>query len=225
MEVFQMRKWLIMLLLLLPLPALSESFLALQPMSADAQARFLRNVSLVVWQEDYAGRAVECFDVRADGTVALGFSRPRGGKYAAVIDADGAFLYGYVFQCTGSFRLDWTDEGLGIIWVRSGVLAVFDESGACLSAQEVDLNTASSRYLRGLEQRTRTAAGSVYTLGSDGRLVRRDAQGTEIVLHDGSRGTLAMWIGIGCVVVFVGVCLAVSLRKRHAAGIDNPHNS
>ena len=220
-----MRKVFLVLLLLLPLTASAESFLPLQPMSADAQARFLRNVALVAWQEDVTGRAVECFDVREDGMVALGFSRPRGGKYAAVIDADGALLYGYAFQCTGSFRLDWTDEGLGIIWVRSGVLAVFDESGACLSAQEIDPNTASSRYLRQLEQRTRTAVGSVYTLGSDGRLVRRDAQGAEIVLHDGSRGTLTMWAGIGFVVVFVGLCLAVSLRKRHAAGIDKPNNS
>ena len=220
-----MRKVFLVLLLLLPLTASAESFLPLQPMSADAQARFLRNVALVAWQEDVTGRAVECFDVREDGMVALGFSRPRGGKYAAVIDADGALLYGYAFQCTGSFRLDWTDEGLGIIWVTIGVLAVFDESGACLSAQEIDPNTASSRYLRQLEQRTRTAVGSVYTLGSDGRLVRRDAQGAEIVLHDGSRGTLTMWAGIGFVVVFVGLCLAVSLRKRHAAGIDKPNNS
>lgn len=220
-----MRKVFLVLLLLLPLTALSESSLTLQPMSADAQARFLRNVALVAWQEDVTGRAVECFDVRADGTVALGFRRPRGGKYAAVLDADGAFLYGYAFQCTGSFRLAWTDEGLGVIWVRSGVLAVFDESGACLSAHEIDLNTASSRYLRTLEQHTRTAQGSVYTLGSDGRLVRRDAQGVEIVLHDGSQGTLLMWAGFGCAAAFAAVCIAVTLRKRHAAGIDNPDNS
>lgn len=214
-----------LLLLLLPLTTSAESTLTLQPMSADEQVRFLQNVSLVVWQEDYAGRAIECFDVREDGMVALGFSRPRGGKYAAVLDVDGAFLYGYVFQCTGSFQLDWTDEGLGIIWVRSNVLAVFDESGACLSAQEIDMNTATSRYLRQLDQRTRTAAGSVYTLGSDGRLVRRDTQEAEIVLHDGSPGTLTMWIGLGCAAAFVGMCVAVTLRKRQTAGIDNPPES
>lgn len=220
-----MRKVFLVLLLLLPLTAQGEFSLTLQPMPADAQTRFLRNVSLVVWQEDVTGWAIECFDVREDGTVALGFSRPRGGKYVAVLDADGAFLYGYVFQCTGSFRLDWTDEGLGIIWVRSNVLAVFDESGACLSAHEIDADTASSRYLRALDQHMRTAGGSVYTLGSDGRLIRRDPQGAEIVLHDGTTGTLTMWAGFGCAAAFVGVCLAVSLRKRRAAGIDNPPNS
>ncbi len=220
-----MRRVLLFLLLLLPVTVLGESSLTAQPMPADAQARFLRSVSLVVWQEDVTGRAVECFDVREDGKVALGFSRPRGGKYAAVLDADGTFLYGYVFQCTGSFRLDWTDEGLGIIWIRSNALAVFDESGACLSAHEIDSDTASSRYLRALDQHTRTAGGSVYTLGSDGCLIRRDPQGAEIVLHDGSRGTLAMWTGFGCAVAFVSLCMAVSLRKRRAAGIDNPPNS
>ena len=210
-----MKRLLAMLLaLLLPLAALAEdaALTLLDKPEAERKA-FLNNAALVAWEEDASGRAIACWDVREDGMVALGFSRPRGGKYVAVLDADGAFQYGYVFQCTGSFQLDWTDDGLGIIWVRGSVLAVFDETGACLSVHEIDLNTASSRYLRTLERNTRTANGSVYTLGSDGRLVRRDAQGQEIVLHDGSQGTLTMWVGIGCVVAFVGVCVAASLGK------------
>lgn len=220
-----MRRVLLFLFLLLPVAAWGESVLHLEEMPADAKEHFLQNVSLVVWQEDYANRAVECFDVREDGTVALGLSRPRGGKYAVVLDADGIFLYGYVFQCTGSFRLAWTDNGLGIIWVRSNVLAVFDESGTCLSAYEINQDTASSRYLRALDQNTRAVDGGVYVLGSDGRLVRRDTEGREIILHDGSRGTLAMWAGIGCAAVFVSLCVGISLWKRRSAGIDNPPNS
>lgn len=229
-----MKKYLLALLLLVLLPTavLAESNLTILDMPEASQQSFLKNVGLVVWKDDYADRPIKCFDVREDGMIALGFERPEHGKYAAVLDSDGVFQYGYVFDCSGNFLLDWTDEGLGIIWIRSNVIAVFDEAGECLSIQEFKTDSAFSQYVSALHQTSRRVGDMTYTLRNDhmlsglainyGRLVRTDAQGNEVILHDASDASMRGTVGMVGVILFVLVCGIVSLRKRQAARIDNP---
>lgn len=232
------RKLLISLLLVFLLPACviaEESGLTLQAMSEVEQQRVLKNVALVAWTEEYAERPIKCFDVRADGMIALGFDRPRNGKYVAVLNPDGEFQYGYVFQCMGDFLVDWADDGLGIIWVRSDVFATFDEKGKCLSMYEFDMDSESNRHLNALRKTGRTTGGMTYALRNDhalsalsvsyGSLVCTDAQGHEVILHDASAGSLSGAVGVVAVIAFVVVCIAVAGRKSGAGRIDKRLNS
>lgn len=227
-EVNIMRKLLsILLLLLLPAAAWGESSPNLEVTTAEAKERFLQNASLVVWKEKYADRPILCFDVRDDGMIALGFNRPRGGKYAAILDPDGTFRYGYAFQCTGSFLLDWTDEGLGIIWVRSNMMGVFDESGRCLSLGEYENDRAFRQHANHLSSTSRQVGDVTYTLRNDhvlsglatayAQLIRTDALGERQILHDASGASLMGAVWIAATMIFVAVCVVVSARKRQAA--------
>lgn len=191
---------------------------------------FLSRASFVRYPKDYAGRPVSCFDVSEDGQrIALGFSLPDGLRYAAVLDAEGAFLYGYSFRCTGDFQLDWTADGLGIYWVRSGVFAVFDDAGDCLAMVEPDSNSASSRYLRALDSPIRTLAdGSQLRLrnadesaaSTYAQLIRIAPDGTETALYGepGGVGSALLWpaaiIAMGCMMTWALLKLTGSPKNR-----------
>lgn len=230
-----MKKWLCLLMLLLPVWALADfADLTLYEKTGDLkQNSFVR--SFVIWTEDYSDWTIECFDVREDGMIALGFNRSPEMKYVAVLDADGAFQYGCTFKSTGAFLVDWVGEDLGIYLVRGSLLGVFDETGACISLRDVKTDTAASRYQNDLRRPTRKVGDVTYILRNDhvlsflstdyGQLVRVDAQGNETVLHEASGAALA---GAACVcgiVIFVGVCMFVTLQKNDKARIDKQLNA
>ena len=221
----------VLLFLLLPVMALAEASLPLTDLPHEKQRNFLQNASLVATQADYANLGIACFDVRSDGMVALGFNLPSGGRYAAVLDADGVFQYGYIFRCTGSFLLDWAEDGLGIIWVRSNTRAVFDEAGSCLSIAAFNIDHAANRYINALFAPVRRTAEAVYELEIDwplalvhARLVRTDAQGNAVILHDASVSSMLSAMLVYALIVFIVVCFIVT-HKRHSGRIDKQLNS
>ena len=144
-----------------------------------------------------------------------------------MLDAEGVLQYGYIFRCTGSFLLDWAEDGLGIIWVRSNTRAVFDEAGSCLSIAAFNIDHAANRYINALFAPVRRTAEAVYELETDwplalipARLVRTDTQGTAVVLHDVSAASMLSALLVYATLVFIAVCIIVS-HKRHAGRIDN----
>ena len=165
---------------------------------------FLRRSMFVRYDKDYTGLLVVCYDAAADGRIALGFRTRDGLCYAAVLDAQGKHLYGFSFGCTGDFLLDWTEGGLGIYWVRSAVLAVFDGEGRCLSMDRVDVDSASSRHISALHSTVRILPdGSRLRLcnaddapaAAYARLVRIAPDGMETVLYEATGSTAgAVWI-------------------------------
>ena len=230
-----MKKWLMILLMLLPMLAYADaSDLTFYDKTDEAKQNSLVR-SFVIWTEDYSDWAIECFDVREDGMIALGFNRSQNSKYVAVLDAEGTYQYGCTFQCSGAFLVDWVGEELGVYIVRGGLLGVFDENGACISLRDVKTNTVASRYQNALRQPIRQIGDVRYELRNDhilsflstdyGQLVRIDAQGNETVLHEASGAALA---GAACVcgiVIFIGVCMFVALQKNDKARIDKRLNS
>ncbi|MBQ7850148.1 MAG: hypothetical protein IJ343_10530 [Clostridia bacterium] len=193
-------------------------------------AGFLSRASFVCYPKDYAGRPVSCFDASEDGQrIALGFSLPDGLRYAAVLDAEGTFLYGFSFRCTGDFMLDWTTAGLGIFWVRSDVFAVFDESGDCLAMVEPESSSASSGYLRTLDSPIRILPdGTRLQLRNKwespastwAQLVRIAPDGTETALcgEPGGVGSALVWpiaiIAMGVLMTWMLVRLTSIPKER-----------
>lgn len=231
-----MKKLLCMLLLLIPVAASAGmTGLSLEEKTEAEKQRALERIGFVIWTEDYSGWAIECFDVREDGMIALGFSRSSDSKYVAVLDADGVFQYGCTFRYSAAFLVDWVEDNLGVLTVRGSLLCVFDETGGCVSLQDIKTNTALSRYQNELRQPTRNVDGVTYELRNDhflswlstdySKLVRIDAQGNERVLHEASGAAFAGAAGVFAIIVLIGVCLFVQLQKTDQGRIDNPLNS
>jgi len=159
--------------------------------------------------------------------IALGFNR-REGKYAVVLDRDGVLQYGIAFRATGSFLLRWTDEGLGVIWIRSDVMGIFDDAGKCVGLYEYEPDSTFSRYANMLSQPARRAGKDSFILRNDhplgalalnwGQLVRTDSLGNEVVLHDASTASALSTVGVITVAAFVAGCVIISLRRVRRGG-------
>ena len=230
-----MKKMLCLLLVLLPSAAYADiSNLTFYEMTEEQRQSSLARIGFVIWPMDYSDWAIECFDVREDGMVALGFNRSPGMKYVAVLNADGTFQYGCSFKAEGAFLVDWVGNDLGIYWVRGSLLGVFDDNGACISLRDAKTNAALSRYLNQLRQPNRQVDGKTYTLRNDhflswlstdyGKLVRTDAQGNEMVLHEASGAALSGAATVCIIVILIGVCMFVQLQKNEKARMDKPLN-
>ena len=206
-----------------PIPADSTVFGTLT--AYEDQAGFLARTSFVRYDKEYAGLPVECFDAAADGRIALGFKTRDGLRYAAVLDAEGRFQYGFSFACTGAFQLDWREEGLGVYWVRSGVLGVFDGTGSCLAMYEADTGRESSRHITALGKAARLLPdGSVLRLRNpEGllsrfcsgyqQLVRIAPDGTEHILYDAPGGTLPVF---AILLILIAALGSIVLYKRRS---------
>ena len=232
-----MKKLLCMLLLLIPVAASAGmTGLSLEEKTEAEKQRALERIGFVIWTEDYSDWAIECFDVREDGMIALGFSRSSDSKYVAVLDADGVFQYGCTFRYSAAFLVDWVENELGIILLRSNLIGVFDETGDCIAMRTVKkTDSAFNRYKNALQKPTRSVDGVTYVLRNDHflswlstdycKLVRIDAQGNERVLHEASGAAFAGAAGVFAIIVLIGVCLFVHLQKSDQGRIDNPLNS
>lgn len=231
-----MKKVLCLLLVLLPIAAYADiADLTFYEITEEQQRSSLARIGFVIWTMDYSDWAIECFDVREDGMIALGFDRSPEMKYVAVLDADGVFQFGCTFKCNGAFLVDWVGGNLGICQVRGSVLGVFDENGACVSLRSVKTNTAFSRYMNALRQPVRKVGDKTYILRNDhilsflskdyGQLVCIDVQGNETVLHEASGAALAGAATVCLIVILIGVCMFVQLQKNDKARIDKRLNS
>lgn len=231
-----MKKVLCLLLVLLPTVVYADiANLTFYEITEEHKQSSLARIGFAIWTMDYSDWAIECFDVREDGMIALGFNRSPEMKYVAVLDAEGVFQYGCSFRSTGSYLVDWIGEHLGIYLIRGSLLGVFDEAGACVSLCNVKTNTTLSRYQNALRQPTRQVNGATYELRNDhilswlstdyGKLVRIDAQGNETVLHEASGAALAGAATVFIIVILIGVCMFVQLQKNDKARIDKQLNS
>ena len=76
-------------------------------------------------------RPIECFDVNKNGMIAIGYScflmSPQ--KNICVYTEDGSFLYGYRFEDTGSFGIEWDDDNLIIYSVRASKAIAVNQAG------------------------------------------------------------------------------------------------
>lgn len=232
-----MKNWLLILLvLIMPVAVYADtSNLTFYEKTEEEKQRSLARLGFTIGPEDYSDWSVECFDVREDGMIALGFNRSQNSKYVAVLDEVGAFQYGCTFKCSGALLVDWVEDDLGILLVRGSLLGVFDETGRCISLRNIRTSTALSRYQNDLRRPTRHVDGVTYMLSNDhvlswlstdyGQLVRIDTQGNKTVLHEASGAALegAAWVCI--IVLLIGVCMFVQLQKNDRGRIDKPLNS
>lgn len=231
-----MKKVLCLLLVLLPIAVYADiADLTFYEITEEQKESSLARIGFVIWTVDYSDWAIECFDVREDGMIALGFNRSPEMKYVAVLNADGVFQYGCTFKCGGSFLVNWIGKDLGVYWVRGSLLGVFDENGACISLCDAKTDTALSRYLNQLRQPSRQVDGMTYALRNDhflsllstdyGKLVCIDSQGNEKVLHEASGAAWAGTATVCIIVLLIGVCMFVQLQKNDKARIDKRLNS
>ena len=195
--------------------------ISLEDANPEAQQALLTNINLRFTAEEPGKREIHCFDVNEYGLIAVG-SQDSKNKFVSVYAPDGAFSYGYVFECYGNFTLEWDGDNIILYFIRSDMAALFDDAGVCLEVKSIpdtDENNLYWNQIVGCKQRT--VNGIQYTMKNDmgvlnllapkySQIVKTDEAGNTTIIYDvgGAYGTKIVIVSI-VIALFVAICAVV----------------
>ena len=107
---------------------------------------FISNINILSIDEEPAKKTIKCFDVNGDQLIAIG-QNTSNRKTICVYSNKGVFQYGYTFNCTGDFGVEWDEEKLNIYFVRSSVIVSVSPKGEVLGAFEVENTIDNNSYI------------------------------------------------------------------------------
>ena len=164
-------------------------------MSENDRIIFASNINISVLKEKPVDRAIECFDVSENGMIAIGQDGIEE-KVLCVYSSDGEFQYGYTFNCTQSFGVEWDGQDINIYFVRSDVLLTVNKEGEIIDIVKVQNTTENNTYSNYMLCSTeRTSGDTKYTIRNDmgflnafsssySQLIVTKSTGEEIILYD-----------------------------------------
>ena len=185
---------LIINVLVLNISAIGTEFSTEELSEADCKT-FINNINATLMSEAPDKGGIVCFDVNDNGKIAVG-QKGVSRKEVCIYSSNGTFLYGYSFNCTGSFAVEWNSDNLNIYFVRSGVIISVDPSGEVLEVKSVPDTANNNRYLRELlYSRVRIVGESKYIVRNDMGLLNLlatsysqvlivDSDGIERIIYD-----------------------------------------
>lgn len=212
-----------MLFIILIFLCFCESILAMntgfstEDMYPNDQKIFLSNIDVCLLTEEPKKDAITCFDVNNDGSIVVGTKNARE-KLALIYTSDGTFKYGYAFDCSGSFGVEWDDNNVLIYFVRSDVAALFDETGNVLELNKIQNTSDNNSYWNNFVYSTeRTVNEDQYIMKNNmglfnifvpsySQLIKVDADGNTTTIYDVSSA-----YKIKIVVIFIAVILFVAI--------------
>ncbi len=181
---------------------------------------FISNINILPIDEEPIKKTITCFDVNSDRLIAIG-QNTSGRKTICVYSNEGVFQYGYTFNCSGDFGVEWDEENLNIYFVRSSVIVSVTPRGEVLDAFEVQNTAENNSYVNHfIHSTTRTIGDAEYFIGNNlgilnlfapsySQIIVKNSTGAENVIYDvGSMQLSNMIVTIGIICVFVFVAIA-----------------
>ncbi len=124
--------------------ALSTNF-ETESLSDQEVSTVKHNMNLQLISNEPSKSAIDCFDVNKNGFVAIGCSSS-GSKSVLVYSDEGVFRYGYRFDTSGSFGVEWSDDTINIILVRSDCVVSVDATGAVVNISKAKDTKENNSY-------------------------------------------------------------------------------
>ena len=196
-------------------------------LTEEERSTFVSNIGLALINKEPDKRSILCFDVNEQGMIAIGRESSQG-KETCVYSSDREFLYGYTFNSSGSFGVEFDDELINIYFVRSDIIISLDADGNILDVKAVETTRENNTYISDLlYTTTRTIGNNTYqiknSLGildivtvSYSQIVVTEANGEERLIYDVSSQhlskTIVSAIAIG-ILIFVIVAVVVYQNK------------
>ena len=189
-----------------------------QSMTDDRMDDIISGIELVSLKDEPYKKAVLCFDVNNDGKIAIGqYSTDR--KTVCVYTDDGVYQYGFSFNTSGDFALEWNGNDLNIYFVRGSFIVSVTENGEIIDVAQVTSTIENNSYKNRIRYATEKSIGDKrYTLENDMGImnwfsstfsqVTVNENGTEWIVYDASASKISNTI-VASVIVFI--CLAVAI--------------
>ena len=203
--------------------AINTGFLT-NELPEEEQISFVQNIDLCLIESEPSKNAVVCFDVNENQMIAVG-QKSSDTKTICVYSNDGTFQYGYTFNCSGDFGVEWDNDNLNIYFVRSDVVISVSPNGEISDVLEVTNSIENNSYVNHFFHATeRTIGDTTYFIRNDmgilswiatsySQIVIKDVSGTENVIYDVNSTQLLNAI-ISIIFIFVFVIVAVTIILR-----------
>ena len=193
-----------------------------EPVSEEQKESIISGTDISIITNGEIEEAIACFDVSERGTIAIGFdTQPRAKVY--LYDANGNFLYGYEFNCEGSYGIEFVGDNLSIFFVRGDYIEIYNEKGENLGVWRV-LNVEQNQTWRSNiinctektvdENRYHLERDVGLTVRSYSRLIRTDVQGQQYVIYDVSAKHNFLVIAGGIVIVLFMTVVAIGVFRK-----------
>lgn len=171
---------------------------------------------------EHEKRPIECFDVNEKGMIAVGYSSSfiSNEKNICVYSNDGTFLYGYQFDDSGSFAVEWDEDRLIIYFVRSGLAVAVNKTGEIEAIEKIQNTIDNNSYWNHtIRSKKRVVGDTTYRLknnmgalnlvaSSYSQVVVEKADGVKTVIYDATTYHLITLI-ILIIVALTITCIAI----------------
>ena len=159
------------------------------------QNQFVENIELRLIETEPTKSSVVCFDVNENQMIAVG-QKSSDRKIICVYSSDGIFQYGYTFNCSGDFGVEWDKDNLNIYFVRSDVVISVSQDGEISNVLEVTNSIENNSYVNHFMHATKKNIGdTTYLIRNDmgifnwvatsySQIVIKDVSGAENVVYD-----------------------------------------
>ena len=195
-----------------------------EEMSEEDKTIFLKNVSITLFKTAPEKRGIQQFDVNEQGMIAV-CQEHFGKKEVCIYNAQGEFLYGYSFNTSGSFRVEWDRENINILFVRGGTLVSVDPDGTIVDMKDVPSTSRNSSYSLDLESTRRTVGETQYRIrnhmgilnllaSSYSQIVVTDPTGTERMIYDVNADQLIRTIVVLILIISLITITVVGLVRE-----------
>ncbi len=190
-------------------------------LSSEEKNMFISNINILSINEEPVKKTITCFDINSNQLIAIG-QNTSDRKTICVYSNQGVFQYGYTFNCSGNFGVEWDEENLNIYFVRSSVIVSVTPKGEVLGAFEVQNTIENNSYVNHFVHATkRTMGNDEYFIrnnmgllnllaSSYSQIIVKDSTGAESIIYDvGSMQLTKTIVTISLICVFVFVAVAV----------------
>ena len=191
--------------------------------SSEEKDSFIASIDISVISEEPPRKDITCFDVNSNHLIAIAQNTFNSSKQTVCIYSnEGVFQYGYTFDYSATYRLEWDEENINIYFVRGGTLISITPSGEVLDILDVPVTVENSVYSnKVLDSFKRTVDGTEYSIKNDMGILRifcspasfskvivKDSNGNESIIYDVNSMLLKKAI---IILSLLGVLILVSL--------------
>lgn len=185
--------------------AVNTGFITNQ-MSSKEENTFVSNINILPIDKEPIRKTITCFDVNSNHLIAIGQHTTGRKKTICVYSKDGLFQYGYTFNCTGNFGIEWDKENINIYFVRSSAIVSVTPTGEVLDVSEVQNSIENNSYINHFIHATKRSVGNdEYIMRSNlgllnifatsySQIIVKDSTGVENVIYDVSSKHLSSMI-------------------------------
>lgn len=185
---------------------------------------FIDNIDLQRIIEEPDKKEIVCFDVNEDRMIAIGQDALRR-KMVCIYSDTGVFQYGYMFNCSGDYGLEWDKDTLNIYFVRSSVIIAVSSNGEISDVLEVPHTVENNSYINGyLHATEKRVKDTEYSAVNDGifqwlassysRIAATDSAGAERIIYDASAAQIRKIVLVSSCFCVLIAAASISITKQ-----------